>query len=738
MGESKMFSNGRTVLLAVVILVTGFVLSGSANADGLSHMTREPDSSARSHRLPHRNSSLVWQTSKEDAVSLAKAQGKKILLVAERSTATYTRNTLCETNSPKIKCLIEQNFIPWFHDIDSGTDHYAYSSGLETFYLPLICCIDPDDSDNYLDRSTGSQTPDEFYSRLQNIAGADCLTVNISGYVRDSQESGIPDVMLSFSGGLARTDSSGHYEYDVISGWSGTVKPYKIGYTFSPEILSYSNCASAQNSQDYIADLSDPDADYIFEIYHTGRVAELLMPSQEFEDWNNGAFSDDTKRRKISKFLYTRFKDDFDFIFLISNNEELPDGLDYHGRCITVRNDVEGIGYSLYDYTEPGGSSGSLRSIIHMPYRTGLDNGPSLHELLHTWANSIVETSMQSHWGFSSGGGQLGGFAPDTLIHLGNGVYQANNGKANSSGFGEFANGGNSIPYSDIELYLMGMIDKSQVQPLQVAVNPEWVEYGKFSADSFLTYTMDDIIQEHGERTPSSEDSQKRFKGLAVAMTPTPLTEQEWAEVDEDVEWFSREGDDSSDSFYNFWEATRGIAAIEMDRLSDSLIAVTTLSPVISVSRESLSFGKIMVGSSESETLTIGNSGNVSLEIGMLSITGTDTSGFEIENDACSGLTIAPSETCTFDVKGSPASEGEKNALLEIPSDDPDTLTVPLVMVGISDLTSLGLRGVVLALQVCAGISGTGVTFDAGVSGDGKIGLEEAIYILQDVAGLRD
>ena len=48
------------------------------------------------------------------------------------------------------------------------------------------------------------------------------------------------------------------------------------------------------------------------------------------------------------------------------------------------------------------------------------------------------------------------------------------------------------------------------------------------------------------------------------------------------------------------------------------------------------------------------------------------------------------------------------------------------------------LADAVLALQVVAGLEPSApVYLDADVNGDGKIGLDEAIYILQDVAGLR-
>ena len=43
----------------------------------------------------------------------------------------------------------------------------------------------------------------------------------------------------------------------------------------------------------------------------------------------------------------------------------------------------------------------------------------------------------------------------------------------------------------------------------------------------------------------------------------------------------------------------------------------------------------------------------------------------------------------------------------------------------------------VLALQVLCGLNPDEVNKDADVNGDGRIGLQEVIYILQTVAGLR-
>ncbi len=148
-----------TWAIVFVVMVSLFSGSGMASAD------------------------LVWQTSKETAVSMAKAQGKYILLLAGRirslgglqdcPNCEYMINTVFESTSPPIKALIEEEYILWYSDVDTSQEWEIYASGLGTFTLPLICIIDPNDSDTYLDRSTGIQDTQEFYSRLQNPGEGD-------------------------------------------------------------------------------------------------------------------------------------------------------------------------------------------------------------------------------------------------------------------------------------------------------------------------------------------------------------------------------------------------------------------------------------------------------------------------------------------------------------------------------------------------------------------------------------
>jgi hypothetical protein len=126
---------------------------------------------------------LVWQTSKETAVSVAKDQGKDILLLAGRIwslgglldcyNCEYMKNNVFESTSPPIKTLIEEEYILWYSDVDTSQEWSAYASGLTYFTLPLICIIDPNDSDTYVDRTTNVQDTQVFYSRLLNPGEGD-------------------------------------------------------------------------------------------------------------------------------------------------------------------------------------------------------------------------------------------------------------------------------------------------------------------------------------------------------------------------------------------------------------------------------------------------------------------------------------------------------------------------------------------------------------------------------------
>jgi len=112
--------------------------------------------------------------------------------------------------------------------------------------------------------------------------------------------------------------------------------------------------------------------------------------------------------------------------------------------------------------------------------------------------------------------------------------------------------------------------------------------------------------------------------------------------------------------------------------------------PSMSVNPPSHNFGNTYVGTSPPvKTFTVTNTGNGELESSSINITGQDSSEFVITEDSCSGQPLQPFDSCTVDVKFSPVSAGQKNAILAITSNDPN-----------EPLTEVALTGLAVTIQL--------------------------------------
>ncbi|MEN8788141.1 MAG: hypothetical protein ABF295_01400, partial [Flavobacteriaceae bacterium] len=296
------------------------------------------------------------------------------------------------------------------------------------------------------------------------------------------------------------------------------------------------------------------------------RLVTYVLSDTEYNKFLDG----DGDLQMVTGKVYEYLEDNFDFIFILSVEESQPVGL-YYGRSTKVKNDVQGIGSSIYDGTSAYGSAGNLKSVIHMPRTEYVVNGPFLHEIVHYWANrDFIPTTVGGHWGYSSAGGQLGGF--DELIDLGNDTYQGRLNGSNS--FGPNANGGNTLPYSNVELYTMGLIGPGELESIQVAENPQSNgQQGQFTADAITIYTATDLLVQHGDRIPTVQNSQKDFRSLAVVISRAELSEEKITSVNRDLENFARQA--APDSYwgnaYNFWEATGERASLEIGVVSSDI-----------------------------------------------------------------------------------------------------------------------------------------------------------------------
>jgi hypothetical protein len=310
-------------------------------------------------------------------------------------------------------------------------------------------------------------------------------------------------------------------------------------------------------------DSSELADDFIMD--ESSRVVNYILSKNEYDKY----LEDEGDFTLITKKVYAHFKDDFDFVFVLSNEQDVPEGL-YAGISYKVQNDVEGIGMGIYDGSGSYGSEGRLKSAIHMPVPSFIRNGPFLHEIVHYWGNQgFIPTTVGGHWGYSNVGGQLGGF--DEVIAQGNNTYQGKLEGAN--GFGTFANGGNSVPYGNLELYLMGLIGADELHEVQYADNPESQGFGMFTADEIITLTPAQLVAEHGNRVPTPEYAQKEFNAITVVLSHEKMSESDLTTISSNLENFARKSapDSSWNGLYNFWQATQQKASISIQLTEENL-----------------------------------------------------------------------------------------------------------------------------------------------------------------------
>ena len=306
-----------------------------------------------------------------------------------------------------------------------------------------------------------------------------------------------------------------------------------------------------------------------FDIVHTAEQGSQIYNDNVFVMPVTEKLENYSSVRDAARLFFKHFEDEFDFLMIASNLDAFAGhDLGHSGVYLSVMNDVEGIGSPIFDNSSDWGSAGTLQGITHFPRRDAFAAGPVLHEIMHRWGNYIISTGMGSHWGFSSANGQLGGFNIADLLDHGNGRYSA----------GDVAPLGTHShirPYSPIELYLAGLIGMEEVPDLWVAEDGEWLGGigGDFVASRVRTYSIGEIVEEHGYRIPDSSQSQRAFRAAAILMIHEdhPLIRWQLDEITSTIAAFSYAGADDDDEIYNFYEATGGRATITMDGLSEFL-----------------------------------------------------------------------------------------------------------------------------------------------------------------------
>ncbi|MFM5134984.1 Ig-like domain-containing protein [Aeromonas rivipollensis] len=254
------------------------------------------------------------------------------------------------------------------------------------------------------------------------------------------------------------------------------------------------------------------------------QLASLQLSPEAFAFWNTTSINSlegQSALKELTGQVYNQFSDAFDFITVVMNNEEVPPGMPT-GEFTHARNDVEGIGLSLFDYTADFHSDGKLQGISFLykkKYLSTSTYGPILHEMAHRWANWVVPPAT-GHW------------APWLGI-----VGQLNNASAN---------------FADIELYLMGLMESSEM------TDPA----------SLAAYAL--IPADQKPRVPDAASAQKEFRTLLLILSDRSLTATEIQNYNNGATLLART-DNPSQQGTNFHKMTGGRGTLVVSGL-DTLI----------------------------------------------------------------------------------------------------------------------------------------------------------------------
>lgn len=279
--------------------------------------------------------------------------------------------------------------------------------------------------------------------------------------------------------------------------------------------------------------------------------------------------------RVLTRAFYATHADEYDFLYLLPATLLSAKAA---GRLVNASSEHRPW------LNQPGpwhdaefGSKGRLKAVIGLD-AFPLANGPALHETFHHWGVFVDAkfgfgvgrgTMFGPHWGFASVYGQLGGFQRASLACQGGAPLPCAPGADGrvafelGTSFGPFANGGDSIPYAPLELYLMGLADASEV-PSTLVLDDATLDgivddRIRISASGSHEVTVADLAARHGA-VPKA--TQTEFRAAFVVVSEEPLPREKLAVAER---WARRLGGASDDPpGLSFEKATGGRARLSL------------------------------------------------------------------------------------------------------------------------------------------------------------------------------
>ena len=275
----------------------------------------------------------------------------------------------------------------------------------------------------------------------------------------------------------------------------------------------------------------------------------ILQVEGDFNAATADGVQNDAARVAVAQEFYRHNPDDYDFLVVFTTfpyDLTFADGTPAAAFHTRVKNDTSGIGEPLFDHSAAFGSAGELEGYLDMaplenwvldPFDPDFSRvlGTLSHEVLHRWSSrlrfrdtdgSISDALLgqqQAHWSF--------------LLNTGRGnIMYGNDWLPN--GDGTFTSGLVRRGLNPLDLYAAGVIEASEVPPMELLVAPgedheRLPRSGVQVTATRREITVDDIVAAVGERVPAAGSDRRVLRGayLLLVRPGQEVTDQQVASV---------------------------------------------------------------------------------------------------------------------------------------------------------------------------------------------------------------
>lgn len=267
--------------------------------------------------------------------------------------------------------------------------------------------------------------------------------------------------------------------------------------------------------------------DYDVELPHPPLEGAIAEQFSEFHNYDELG---------VARTFYQHFQDRYDFLIIFLDFPHKLLGGAANAYYSTFQNFVQGIAREIVDQSDLAGSDGVLQGIVHMGSTDIYPEDPDevfrhihtplsllAHEMGHRWlttvsfrdrngndSSALRASGISAHWSFY--------FDSDASPMLGNEILD--------NGDGTFLTVGGPRRYSDLDLYLMGLLPPEAVRDFFYVTNvPNPISTDSkprgdytFRGDR-VDVGIDQVIAVEGPRIPSSVDSRRHFRTAFLLLT---------------------------------------------------------------------------------------------------------------------------------------------------------------------------------------------------------------------------